>query len=81
MGDPDLFDLLHERIREDGRIIDEYGRETRGAITDPILELENISTLFITVALIAENAAAKSRSGTTAAWSGGAKTADCRSFR
>jgi hypothetical protein len=55
MGDPDVFDLLHERLREEVRVIDEYGHESRGVATESILESEHISTLYIAVALIAEN--------------------------
>lgn len=55
MGDPDLFDLLHERLREGVLTIDEYGRESRGVATVPILSPEHVAALSMLVNLIAEN--------------------------
>jgi hypothetical protein len=55
IGDPGLFDDLHQRIREDVRVFDEYGREKTGVSTERILELEHISSLFALVNLILAN--------------------------
>lgn len=55
MGDSDVFDLLHHKIRQGVRVFDEYGRESTDTTVDPILELEHISTLFAVVSLLVEN--------------------------
>jgi hypothetical protein len=55
MGDPDLFDLLGQRIRRDVRLYDEYGNVSKGTTVEPILELDHIGVLFTIVSLIAEN--------------------------
>lgn len=55
MSDPDLFDLLHERVRPNATLVDEYGRETRGTLTERVLDLEHLSTLYLLLHLIVEN--------------------------
>jgi hypothetical protein len=54
-SDPQLFDLVHERLRENLTYIDEYGRERKATATERILEPEHVAALYLVVSLIAEN--------------------------
>lgn len=55
MSDPTLFDFLHERVRENMTLVDEYGRERKKTSVERILEPEHVATLFVLLSVISEN--------------------------
>jgi hypothetical protein len=55
LAEPDLWDGLQHRVREDAVELDAWGREQRG-MTGRVYELENIATLFAVLNLVVANA-------------------------
>jgi hypothetical protein len=55
LAEGDLFDGLRRKLRPEGIVIDEYGRQVPGAVAEPIYSLENVSALHVVLSLITGN--------------------------
>ena len=55
VAEPDLYEGLRHRLREDITVVDEFGRQLPGAVAARVYEPENLVALFLCVSRIVEN--------------------------
>jgi len=59
LSDPELWDLLHQRLREGVEVVGDFGKRYEMRTADRILDLGDVSTLFVFLHLLGEHGQVK----------------------